>query len=76
VGKNGKRVAIIDSIVSTPGVHLPWKEIVAICREEGVWSVVDAAHSVGQEVGINLDETKPDFWFSVSLNFFFGMRRV
>ena len=27
----------------------------AICREEGVWSVVDAAHSVGQEVGINLE---------------------
>lgn len=72
VGKNNKRVAIIDSIVSIPGMHLSWKEIVEICREEGVWSVVDAAHSVGQEVGINLDEAKPDFWFSVSSNFLFG----
>ncbi|EDR07491.1 uncharacterized protein LACBIDRAFT_298401 [Laccaria bicolor S238N-H82] len=64
VGKNNKRVAIIDSIVSVPGMYLPWKEIVAICREEGVWSVVDAAHSIGQEVGINLEEAQPDFWFS------------
>ena len=76
VGKNNKRVAIFDSIVSVPGMHLPWKEIVAICREEGVWSVVDAAHSVGQEVGINLEEAKPDFWFSVSTDSLFDMRLV
>lgn len=76
VGKNNKRVAIVDSIVSVLGIHLPWKEIVAICGEEGVWSVVDAAHSVSQEVGINLEEAKPDFWFSVSTDSLFGMRRV
>ena len=62
MGKNSKRVAIVDSIVSVPGMHLPWKEVVAICREEGVRSVVDATHSVGQEVGINLEEAKPDIW--------------
>ena len=45
-----KIVAVIDSIVSNPGVLLPWQEMVAVCREEGVWSVVDAAHSIGQEV--------------------------
>ena len=63
----GKRkiVAIIDSIASLPGVSLPWKEMVAICREAGVISVVDGAHSIGQELDINLSEAQPDFWVSV-----------
>ncbi|KAF8323561.1 pyridoxal phosphate-dependent transferase [Amanita rubescens] len=59
-GKN--RVAVIDSIVSNPGVILPWKQMVKICAEEGVLSVVDAAHSIGQEMDINLEEANPDFW--------------
>ncbi|KAH9939510.1 PLP-dependent transferase [Amylocystis lapponica] len=64
-GKAGKNkfVAIIDSMTSNPGVLLPWKEIVQICKEEGVWSVIDGAHSVGQEV-LNLKEAKPDFFVS------------
>lgn len=48
--KKNKFVAVIDSIVSNPGVLLPWKELVQICKEEGIWSVIDAAHSIGQEV--------------------------
>ena len=44
---------------------MPWREMVKICREEGVYSVVDAAHSIGQELNIKLDEAQPDFWFSV-----------
>ncbi|TFL02284.1 PLP-dependent transferase [Pterulicium gracile] len=60
----GKIVAIIDSIVSTPGMLMPWKEMVEICGEYGVWSVVDGAHSIGNEQGINLCEALPDFWVS------------
>lgn len=60
-----KRVAIIDSIASNPAVLYPWKELVEIAREAGVWSVIDAAHSIGQELDINLSEAKPDFWVSV-----------
>lgn len=60
-----KVVCVLDSIVSNPGALMPWREMVQICREEGVYSVVDAAHSIGQEVGINLEEAQPDFWFSV-----------
>ncbi|KAF8261625.1 PLP-dependent transferase [Lactarius quietus] len=63
-GTKLKIVAVIDSIVSNPGVHLPWKEMVAICRERGILTVVDAAHSVGQETNINLKEADPDFWIS------------
>lgn len=49
-GKNNKIVAIIDSISSAPGFYMPWKDMVKICQEEGIWSVIDAAHSIGQEV--------------------------
>ncbi|KAH9479107.1 Hercynylcysteine sulfoxide lyase [Psilocybe cubensis] len=59
-----RRVVVIDSIVSNPGVLLPWKEMVQICKEERAWSVVDAAHSIGQEVGIDLTQSAPDFWVS------------
>ena len=52
--RGNKIVAVIDSIVANPGVFLPWKEMVRICREEGVWTVIDAAHSIGQEVRVML----------------------
>ncbi|CAL1716184.1 unnamed protein product [Somion occarium] len=57
-------VAVIDSITSNPGVRLPWQEMVRICKEEGIWSVIDAAHSIGQEVNVDLGKFKPDFWVS------------
>ena len=41
--------------------------MVQICKDEGVWSVIDAAHSIGQEVDLDLNNAKPDFWVSVSL---------
>lgn len=59
-----KIVCVVDSIVSNPGIYMPWKEMVKICKDEGVWSVVDAAHSIGQEPGLNMAEVQPDFWFS------------
>jgi hercynylcysteine S-oxide lyase len=60
-----KIVAVIDSIVSNPGVLMPWKEMVQVCKEEHVWSVIDAAHSIGQELDIDLGKAQPDFWVSV-----------
>ncbi|KAM6497476.1 Pyridoxal phosphate-dependent transferase [Amanita muscaria] len=58
------RVAVIDAIVSGPGVLMPWERMVKICAEEGVLSLIDAAHAIGQQVGLDLTEAKPDFWFS------------
>ncbi|KAH6880982.1 pyridoxal phosphate-dependent transferase [Coprinopsis sp. MPI-PUGE-AT-0042] len=63
-GPNAKRVCIIDSLISNPGILLPWQEMVKICKEEGVWSVVDGAHSIGQEPGIDMKAADPDFWVS------------
>ncbi|KZT73540.1 PLP-dependent transferase [Daedalea quercina L-15889] len=62
-GKN-KFVVILDSITPMPSVVMPWKEMVKICREEGAWSVVDGAQSVGQELNINVSTAKPDFFIT------------
>ena len=59
-------VAVIDSIASNPGVLLPWKEMVQVCKEEGIWTVIDAAHSIGQELNIEVEKSGCDFWVSVS----------
>ncbi|KAG7447413.1 PLP-dependent transferase [Guyanagaster necrorhizus] len=76
VGKNAKIVAVIDAIISTPGALLPWEDMADICREFEVWSVVDAAHAIGQQSGIKLDEVKPDFWISNCHKWLFAKRGV
>ncbi|KAJ7070500.1 pyridoxal phosphate-dependent transferase [Mycena amicta] len=57
-------LAVIDGMVSIPALWLPWKEMVAICKEYDVLSLVDAAHLVGQETGLRLNDVDPDFWVS------------
>ncbi|KAF5364460.1 hypothetical protein D9758_010701 [Tetrapyrgos nigripes] len=75
-GKLPKVVAIIDSIASAPSAQLPWVEMVQILREEcgdgtgkdsgvksNVWSLIDAAHSIGHEVDLpdKIASGDPDF---------------
>ena len=63
--KEGQKVlAVIDAIVSVPGVVLPWERMVQVCKEENVWSLVDAAHAIGH-IPIDLSSAAPDFWVSV-----------
>ncbi|PCH42560.1 PLP-dependent transferase [Wolfiporia cocos MD-104 SS10] len=62
--KKNKFVAVIDSLVANPGVLLPWKQLVQVCKEEGVWSIIDGAHSIGQETNIRVGQAKPDFFVS------------
>lgn len=62
--RKAKIVAVIDSVVSHPGMYMPWKEMVKICREENILSLVDAVHSVGQELNLSLTEAQPDFFVS------------
>ncbi|KIK70144.1 hypothetical protein GYMLUDRAFT_53247 [Collybiopsis luxurians FD-317 M1] len=73
-GQRPKIVAIIDSIIAKPGAYLPWKEMVKICKEEDVWSVVDAAHSIGQEQNLNLAQADPDFWVTNCHKWLFAKR--
>lgn len=41
----GKRVrlAAFDAITSMPGLVLPWEELVSVCREEGIYSMVSCS---------------------------------
>ncbi|KAK7456459.1 hypothetical protein VKT23_010708 [Stygiomarasmius scandens] len=79
-----KVVAIIDSITSMPGVSLPWVEMVQILREEcggggndaNVWCVIDAAHSIGQEVDLahKISLASPDFLITNCHKWLFSKR--
>lgn len=60
-----KVILVLDAIAATPGILLPWERVVELCTLEGVISVVDGAHSIGQQLGIDVSKTKPDFWVSV-----------
>lgn len=65
-GERPKIIVIVDALSSHPGLLMPWERVVEFCRShENVWTVVDAAHAVGQIVGIDLSKTQPDFFVSV-----------
>jgi selenocysteine lyase/cysteine desulfurase len=61
--KAGKRVrlAIIDTIVSGPGMRVPFERLIPALRAEGALVAVDGAHGIGQ-IEIDLDELQPDFF--------------
>lgn len=70
---NGRnvRLAVIDHITSMPCVVIPVKELVAICRTEGVEQIfVDAAHAIGT-VDIDVKEIGADFYTSNLHKWFF-----
>ncbi|CAE6518061.1 unnamed protein product [Rhizoctonia solani] len=56
-------VAIIDALASNPGVLLPWEGLTNICKEEGVYSLIDGAHAIGQ-IPLDLAHSNPDFFVS------------
>ena len=57
------RIAVFDTISSMPGVCGPWERLAALCKEEGVLSMVDAAHGVGH-IKLHIADAQPDFLVS------------
>ena len=55
-------VAIIDSITSYPGVAMPWKQMVAVCKEKGIWTIV-----FGKYHGASILTERSLYYFRLSL---------
>uniref|UniRef100_A0A0C9S8G0 TSA: Wollemia nobilis Ref_Wollemi_Transcript_11277_2292 transcribed RNA sequence n=1 Tax=Wollemia nobilis TaxID=56998 RepID=A0A0C9S8G0_9CONI len=65
------RVAVLDHVTSMPSMVLPVKELIRICREEGVDQVfVDGAHAIGN-LGIDMQDIGADFYASNLHKWFF-----
>ncbi|KAH0499671.1 hypothetical protein TgHK011_006848 [Trichoderma gracile] len=54
------RVAIFDTVMSMPGLRMPFERLAQICRESGVLSAIDGAHGIGL-IDLDLDRLGADF---------------
>ena len=54
------RIAVFDNISSMPALRVPWERLVKLCKEEGVFSLIDAAHGAGQ-TELDIKAADPDF---------------
>lgn len=54
-------MAFFDTVVSMPGVKLPFKELTKLCSDYNVVSLVDGAHSIGL-IPVDFSDFAPDYY--------------
>ncbi|KAL6720092.1 hypothetical protein ACLMJK_002013 [Lecanora helva] len=66
-GRNA-RIAMFDTVVTFPGVRLPWEALVRVCKDMEVLSLIDGAHGIGHIDLTHLASVGPDFFTSNCYN--------
>jgi selenocysteine lyase/cysteine desulfurase len=65
------KVVSFSHVTCTTGLKLPAKEIATLCREKGIFSVVDGAQALGM-IPIDLQDINPDFYVASAHKWLFG----
>jgi isopenicillin-N epimerase len=55
------KLVVLDHITSPTGIVFPIEEIIRICQEREIYTLIDGAHAPGN-VPINLDELQPSWY--------------
>lgn len=58
---NRTRFAIFDHITSSTGIVFPVQEITQLCKEHGIWVMIDGAHAPGM-IPLNIMEIGADWY--------------
>jgi selenocysteine lyase/cysteine desulfurase len=58
------KIAMFDTILTFPGVPMPWEALTETCKELGILSLVDGAHGIGHVDLKHLGSISPDFFVS------------
>ncbi|KAL5347925.1 hypothetical protein ACLOAV_007336 [Pseudogymnoascus australis] len=58
------KLAIFDTVVSSPGIRFPWEALVESCKSLQILSLIDGAHGVGHIDLTCLGQVRPDFFTS------------
>ncbi|OMJ28050.1 putative L-cysteine desulfhydrase 1 [Smittium culicis] len=67
------RFALIDAIISVPGIVLPYAQLTAEFKKEGALTFIDAAHALGM-IEINIDQTGCDYFVTNAHKWFYTKR--
>ncbi|KAG9230582.1 pyridoxal phosphate-dependent transferase [Amylocarpus encephaloides] len=58
------KIALFDTTLTFPGVRVPWEDLVKVCKEFGVLSLIDGAHGIGDIDLTHVGAVGPDFFVS------------
>ncbi|KAI0450791.1 aminotransferase family protein-like protein [Xylaria acuta] len=66
IRQQGRRVvlAMFDTVLTFPGVRLPWESLVQLYKQQGIMTCIDAAHGIGNIDLAHLAQVGPDFVIS------------